>query len=57
MEPKLKECPFCGEEPVMCEDDNYCQIDCTTCYYHLSELISDKDELIKKWNKRVIILR
>lgn len=61
MEPELKECPFCGQYPEVYDGDQYSQIECNYCNFHIglykTDSVYEKEELFKKWNKRVIILR
>ena len=61
--PKLKPCPFCGNEDLFLEDEpeldgknHYYDIVCNNKKCYLSNgagrFFEDKEEIIKLWNKR-----
>jgi len=53
MQPKIKECPNCGEEIDLHGYGLQFEIECGDCQLRMRG--DDKEELIKRWNKRVFI--
>lgn len=48
--PKLKPCPFCGEQPSSDIIDIWCKND--NCKIHLRTVSPNKSKAIRAWNRR-----
>lgn len=54
--PKLRQCPFCGEDAYISNDDDVMYtVYCMGCKVELGYFDSE-EEAIAAWNRRVIIL-
>ena len=50
---ELKPCPFCGEEPVIVNINEFFHVECTACGARAREVHKDKFLAIKFWEHRI----